>query len=628
MALNLGMLSNVYPGYLQGENNQATVVQQQEAAAQARMRSQEMRDEQAMDAAAGRNAAALSQLAQSFGVAAPLPPGSPPPMAPGQASVPAPPQNMPGPPDAVSAPPVPPMPLQVPPAQAAPPQVSGPPPVATSPDAVTALGPPQAAGAPPARPAPAGPPQVTSPTGVTALGPPQPAPLSQARPPVPNTPSGAQPPMGTVTPRPAPSPASTGSSPPVGGSAAPRAPQGGAGPLSLFAGRMTTEQLAASIIKANPGIEKTPRILLGAIQRSQALLAPDSKTELAALQIQQKIDLANQKFELGQATLQNKLEAIQQANQWRLEIEKLKQNGLNDRSAAGIEAKLDALEKNIKAQGERNDASIAGRKDVANIRARGDNVKLATKAGLKIDPSWDDAELQRQTAEAMNKKNSEGVMSDDDAKSLAQVGLKDPSIFNHLGYGPAGNQNRQKVWKYAFQLLKDKGGNPEEIAAARVAITGSLQEARTIGAQAGSVALGTKEIDKFAPLVLAASDKVKRTQYPTVNSIVEAAQKGTGGTEIITLASNIQALKNAYTQVLVRNGRPSDAARRSASEVIDKAWSTGQIKAAIDAMKTEAKGAGAAAREAKEDVTADVAGRAPAETAEEPAEADDPLGIR
>lgn len=120
---------------------------------------------------------------------------------------------------------------------------------------------------------------------------------------------------------------------------------------------MTTNDLAALIMKANPGLQKRPDLLIRAMVKGQQLLAPDAKAELQALQLQQKIDAANQNFDAKLAAIQGANERSQYIAAARLEVEKmqieiakLKDAGANNRLTATLEARIAELDKKIDAK--------------------------------------------------------------------------------------------------------------------------------------------------------------------------------------------------------------------------------------------------------------------------------------
>ena len=121
----------------------------------------------------------------------------------------------------------------------------------------------------------------------------------------------------------------------------------------------------------------------------------------------------------------------------------------------------------------------------------------------------------------------------------------------------------------------------------RAEFQGQTTAERTLGNRTVNLAMASSELNQFGPMAVDASEKVDRTKYRTLNSLVEAVEQGTGDENVTRLVIAINGVKTAYAQVLVRNGVTTDDARRRSDEVIDKAWSTGQIKVAIDQMQQE-----------------------------------------
>ena len=68
-----------------------------------------------------------------------------------------------------------------------------------------------------------------------------------------------------------------------------------------------------------------------------------------------------------------------------------------------------------------------------------------------------------------------------------------------------------------------------------------------------------------------------------------------GGQDVVDLDNWIQALKSAYSQVLVRGGTATNKARERADEVINEAYSKNQLAAIVRDLQNEGAGAKKAA---------------------------------
>lgn len=223
-----------------------------------------------------------------------------------------------------------------------------------------------------------------------------------------------------------------------------------------------------------------------------------------------------------------------------------------------------------------------------------------------------DAEADRRERMRLTEELTAGAqLSDDDAKFLAQQRLAgDKSALSGLGYGNMGAINRRRVNTAMREIIQSKYGDAggEFVARMTAAYMGDQAAIKSLATQAARVDSAAIEMKKFAPLVLQTSAAIDRTQFPTINALQLAAQKGTGGTEVIRLIDSINAFKNAYAQVVSRGGASSVDARQRADEVIDKKWSDGQIQAAIDQLTMEANKAIESMREARQSVLGDIGG--------------------
>jgi len=99
------------------------------------------------------------------------------------------------------------------------------------------------------------------------------------------------------------------------------------------------------------------------------------------------------------------------------------------------------------------------------------------------------------------------------------------------------------------------------------------------------------------------SSTVDRTSFPTINAIENAVAKGTGDKNIVQLNTSINALVNSYARAISPTGQPTVADKNHAREIINSAYSQGQIGAILDVMQQEMgiarKAAGTASTELK-----------------------------
>jgi hypothetical protein len=140
----------------------------------------------------------------------------------------------------------------------------------------------------------------------------------------------------------------------------------------------------------------------------------------------------------------------------------------------------------------------------------------------------------------------------------------------------------------ATQYLREQGWTPEQAAGIMQQYAARTAGARVLGQQEARLTNAIQEVRATAPRVLEISDRIKRTQYPTINSLILAAQKQTGGEDVVRLGTATETLINDYAATLGRgNGTMTDEARRRASELLERGYSQGQMGAVVDQMLIE-----------------------------------------
>lgn len=181
-----------------------------------------------------------------------------------------------------------------------------------------------------------------------------------------------------------------------------------------------------------------------------------------------------------------------------------------------------------------------------------------------------------------------GMLSDDAANRMADQAIAgDKSALTGLGYGNAGAANRAKVQEAITRKLKAAGLTGADLAAKTAEFTGLVSGERALGSRSANLGMAANEAQSFAPMVLATSDALDRTEFPTLNALENAAAKGAGGEKVVRFVDALNAFQNAYAQVVTRGGQSTDAARQQAKEILEKNWSKGQIRAGVDQLMQE-----------------------------------------
>ena len=136
----------------------------------------------------------------------------------------------------------------------------------------------------------------------------------------------------------------------------------------------------------------------------------------------------------------------------------------------------------------------------------------------------------------------------------------------------------------ATTLLANPDANVLELG---VSAAGATAAERSLATQTAKMSTAANEASKMAGVVRDLSDKVDRTEFPTINAVSNAVSKGTGGKEIVQLNTSINALVNSYARAISPTGQPTVSDKNHAREVINSAYSTGQLSAILDVMQQE-----------------------------------------
>ncbi len=297
-------------------------------------------------------------------------------------------------------------------------------------------------------------------------------------------------------------------------------------------GKMSTAALVAAIDKANPDADPVAKVL--AIEMGQKLLAPDQRMQWELFKQQH-----DDKFKL---MLEERHDARQERSL----------ASSDARQATALEAAERRQDKSLEA--------IAGRQE------RGIEAKVAAAGDARLAP------------EAVS------TMAD-------QYLAGDRTVMQNLGRGAQGAQNIVALRAEIAKKMAERGMSGADMATKMAEFEGLKAGERTLTQRTANIGMRVAEAKKFAPLALAASEKVDRTQFPTLNSLLLAAERGTGGEDVVRLSVATMSLLNAYAAAVTPTGTPTEGAQSRAHELLDKAWSQGQYRAAINQLMLEMEAA-------------------------------------
>ncbi|MBV8474513.1 MAG: hypothetical protein JO107_10240 [Hyphomicrobiales bacterium] len=178
-----------------------------------------------------------------------------------------------------------------------------------------------------------------------------------------------------------------------------------------------------------------------------------------------------------------------------------------------------------------------------------------------------------------------GTLSPAALDAAAETYFQSGKMPPNLGRGMQGSANMNAIINRATELHPDD--DPSGWAKRWQNFGAGAAGERQLAQRAANLELAENEAKTLIPRVKDASQNVSRTQYPTLNSIIQAMEKGTGDPNVVRLGIAANSLIYVYSRVLKPTGVINESDTRAAHDILDKAWSEGQIDAALDQMETE-----------------------------------------
>ena len=126
-----------------------------------------------------------------------------------------------------------------------------------------------------------------------------------------------------------------------------------------------------------------------------------------------------------------------------------------------------------------------------------------------------------------------------------------------------------------------------------------MTSARTIGGQEANVAMAATEARDVIKVAKTYSDKVNRTEYPTLNAISNAVAKGTGDPNVVALNTALNAAVNTYARAINPKGVATVSDKNHARELVNAAYSSGQLESIFGVMDQEMAAAQASGKKAR-----------------------------
>jgi hypothetical protein len=226
----------------------------------------------------------------------------------------------------------------------------------------------------------------------------------------------------------------------------------------------------------------------------------------------------------------------------------------------------------------------------ADTQARGASAREASETEKeRHDRSIEDRDARRD--EQKRKEATEGILSDESAQlAVDRILNGEPArdVLANFGRGKQGGNNITKVQNLLAQSARERGLDAAEITARNIEMKGLAKEQQTEAAIAGKITYAEKEIQKIGPKVLELSDKVPRGSFVPWNRLRNYGEGQLGSPELKQLKAYLTTLTNSYDVLGGRGGTDVDK-RAHNRELLDAADSPQALKAAVEAIVSEAK---------------------------------------
>lgn len=170
--------------------------------------------------------------------------------------------------------------------------------------------------------------------------------------------------------------------------------------------------------------------------------------------------------------------------------------------------------------------------------------------------------------------------------------LSDPShMHNYAPFGKAGQARRDEINGGIAMQMHDANVDYSQLNSIRAQVKGEAKSMATVIPQYQAIqaneALAHNNGDRLLQLV----DKVNTSQYPTLNSIGQAVQKGTGSPDASEFASILTTFQTEAAKII--SGSPtgagvlSDSARHELQDVVQGTASPAALKRVINRLYVE-----------------------------------------
>lgn len=170
-------------------------------------------------------------------------------------------------------------------------------------------------------------------------------------------------------------------------------------------------------------------------------------------------------------------------------------------------------------------------------------------------------------------------------KTVQQLGdaIHKGATPSSLGLGYSMNPVKKAVDNYVSNKYPDF-----DMAKAQLDYSGAKREEAALATRSAPVKAAINEIDTLSDPMVDAIKKLNPSDYPDINSVLNAYSKKTGGPEIVAAAEAVQAFQQAVVGLMIKNGVSTDTAREEGKNLINVNFALDQVEGYRDQAKITA----------------------------------------
>lgn len=185
--------------------------------------------------------------------------------------------------------------------------------------------------------------------------------------------------------------------------------------------------------------------------------------------------------------------------------------------------------------------------------------------------------------------HGQSTLSPDAIDFMAQqLNAGNTTVLTNLGRGQQGAANVVAVRERAAEMARNKDMSPQDVNANAAQFGGQRAGANALGRQLAQTEGAIEQATATSARVIEISEKIPRTEFKTLNQIMLAAERGTGGEDAVRLRVAVNTLVQNYARALSAGGtRTTDSARHEAQSLLEEGYSKGQMRAVVDQMLKE-----------------------------------------